>query len=305
MLASAAMSSMTRREWGTTMAGGLLAASAARLSGQTRSIVHGVRLGAQSYSFRDRPLAQVVEAMRTVGLSFCELWQGHVETGDAIGAVTGMPRAERRERLRTWRLGVPLAHFEAIRQQFTAAGVTLTAYNLSFVDDFTDEEIARGFEMARALGVEVITASSTLAVVPRVAAAAAGAKMRVAFHNHSNIRPNEFATPDNFATALAASPLMAVNLDIGHFTAANFDALDYLDRHHARIVSLHLKDRKRDQGPNLPFGEGDTPIAAVLQRLRDRQWDIPAHIEYEYKGGDTVAEVTRCYAFCRRALESK
>jgi sugar phosphate isomerase/epimerase len=86
--------------------------------------------------------------------------------------------------------------------------------------------------------------------------------------------------------------------------SANFDAVEYLDEHHDRIVSLHIKDRRRDQGPNVVFGEGDTPITAVLQRLRDRKWPIPAHIEYEYAGGDTVEEVKRCLEYCRKALTS-
>ena len=70
-------------------------------------------------------------------------------------------------------------------------------------------------------------------------------------------------------------------------------------------MSLHIKDRRRDQGPNVAFGEGDTPIVAVLQRLRDRKWDIPAQIEYEYRGEDTVAEVTKSLDYCRRALEGR
>ena len=45
-----------------------------------------------------------------------------------------------------------------------------------------------------------------------------------AMHGHSNISdPNEFATPDSFAAAMKMSKYFKVNLDIGHFTAANFD----------------------------------------------------------------------------------
>ena len=57
---------------------------------------------------------------------------------------------------------------------------------------------------------------------------------------------------------------------------------------------------------NLPFGQGDTPIVAVLQLLRDKGWKIPANIEYEYgkPGMDTVAEVKKCFAYCKKALES-
>lgn len=96
--------------------------------------------------------------------------------------------------------------------------------------------------------------------------------------------------------------MIRVNLDIGHFAAANHDALAFLRTHHDRIVSLHLKDRKRNDGPNVPIGEGDAPIVDVLHLLRDRKSTIPANIEYEYEGGDAVVEVRRCLEFCRRAL---
>jgi sugar phosphate isomerase/epimerase len=300
------MRHFTRREWGLAVAGGLVAAPLAGLRAQgQRSIVAGVRLGAQTYSFRDRALDQVPAAFKACGLSFCELWSGHVEAATAIGATRETPREERRELLRKWRLTVPMSHFEGIRRSFADAGVTLTSYDVPYQDNWSDEEIARSFEMAKALGVGVITSSAVVSVVPRVAPHAEKAKIKVSFHNHSNIRPNEFATPDDFAAAMKVSPMMGATLDIGHFTAANFDAVDYLSKHHDRINALHIKDRKRDQGANMPFGEGDTPIAAVLRLLRDRTWDIPAHIEYEYRGTDAVAEVTKSYDYCRKALETR
>lgn len=299
------MRALTRREWAGVVAAPFVAAPFARMAAQARSVVAGVRIGAQTYSFRDRPLAGVPPAFAAAGLSFAELWSGHVETGEAIGAAGGTPREPRRTRLRDWRLKVPPSHFAGIRRAFAGAGVTLTSYDVPYRDDWTDDEILRSFEMAAALGVEVITSSAVLSVVPRVAALATGKPVKVAFHNHSRIQPNEFATPDDFAAAMQASPQMGVTLDIGHFTAANFDAMGFLDEHHGRIHALHIKDRRRDQGPNLPFGQGDTPIAAVLRRLRDRRWDIPAHIEYEYRGSDAVAEVTACYDFCRKALETR
>ena len=49
-------------------------------------------------------------------------------------------------------------HFTAIRRKFDDAGIHLHAYNYSFNDGFSDEEIDRGFEMAKALGVGIITA---------------------------------------------------------------------------------------------------------------------------------------------------
>jgi sugar phosphate isomerase/epimerase len=268
------------------------------------SKIAGVRLGAQSYSFRDlrdRSIDGLVQAYVACGLSYCELWANQIETRETIAGATGLSQREAR---RKWRLDVPLDYFAGIRDKFVRAGVTLTAYNLSFANDWTDEEIARGFEMAKALGVNVITASSKVSTAAKVEPFAKKTGITVAFHNHSNISPDEFATPDDFAAALkGASDKLAINLDIGHFTAANFEALGYLDAHHDRIVSLHIKDRRKNQGPNVPFGEGDTPIVAVLQRLRDRKWDIPAHIEFEYRG-DPVEEVRKSFEYCKKALLS-
>ena len=286
------MQTFTRREWNALVLGGLVAAPLAAVARGLDSKIAGVRIGIQSYSFRDRPLDAAIAAIHDVGLSYCELWQDHVER-DRIGTV---PAAQRRDALRHWRLTAPLDVFRDVRRRFEAAGIRLTAYNISFTDDFTDEEIARAFDMAKALGVDVITSSSKTDVARRLDPFARKAGIRVGLHNHSNTQPGEVATAKDFADALAGvSDMIAINLDIGHFTAADGDALAFLDAHHDRIVSLHLKDRKRHQGDNVPWGDGDTPIVAVLHRLRDRGWNIPANIEYQYKGADPVADVRRCY----------
>lgn len=272
-----------------------LVKSSSLLGAKIESRVKGVRLGVQSYSFRDRGLDEAIEAMKTIGLGEVELWQGHIEPG----------RGQRvsREAVREWRLSTPMSLFEGVRKKFDDAGILLYAYNYSFREDFTDKEIERGFEMAKALDVKVLTASSNVTTARRIDPFAKKAKVRVGMHNHSRIHENEFATPGDFAKAMEGmSDYLCVNLDIGHFTAANFDAVDYLTKNAGKIVTLHLKDRKKDQGANVPFGEGDTPIKAVLNTLRTKKFNIPANIEYEYKGTDTVAEVKKCFEYCKAQI---
>jgi sugar phosphate isomerase/epimerase len=283
----------TRRDFGRAA---LAALPIARATARLDSRVNGVLIGAQSYSFRDRPLDRAIQAFVEVGLSECELSMGHMEPEEPRGA-------DGRAALRKWRLTVPIEEFRKARGKFDRAGIALSAYAYNMHDDFTDEEIARGFEMARALGVTTITTSATLSVTPRIAAQAEKYKITVGMHGHSNITdPNEFAKPESFEKAMKISPYIAVNLDIGHFWAAGYDPLGFIEQHHARIVTLHIKDRKKNQGKNMPFGEGDTPIRGVLQLLKQKKYKIPANIEYEYDGGDTVAEMRRCYEYCRRAL---
>lgn len=292
-------SDLTRRKFTRLAVGaGAGLAGAPVLTGHDRmtSKFSGVTVGAQSYSFRDRPLDEAIAAMKQIRIGSCELWSGHTEPLREL--------RKDREKLRAFRLETPLSHYEEIGESFHAAGIELNSFNYSFRDDFTDEEIARGFEMAKAMGAGALTASGTVSVAGRVNAHAQRYDMRVGMHNHSRIRENEYATPADFAAASKGNSHIAVNLDIGHFVAAGFDPVDYIKQHHAQIVALHIKDRKRDQGENTPFGEGDTPVREVLALLRDNNYDIPANIEYEYKGGDTVEEVQKCFNYCKRALAS-
>lgn len=289
----------TRREFGRLTVAAL--ALPRTLTGAAiDSKVGGVTLGVQTYSFRDLPRAEgrdlvdpIIEAMTACGLGDCELWSPHVE-----------PKGLAREALRAWRLETPLDHFRAVRKKFDAAGLSIYGYNYSFKPDYSDEEIDRGFEMTRALGASIITASTTLPVARRVVPFAEKHNMVVAMHNHSNVAdPNEFATPESFAAALKMSRYFKINLDIGHFTAANLDAVAYLREHHADITNIHVKDRKKNQGENTPWGQGDTPIREVLQLVKKGGWPIRGHLEYEYRGtGTPVDEVKKCYEYARQAL---
>lgn len=276
------------------------------------STKNGVRIGAQSYSFRTLDMDGMIAAFKECGIGVGEFWSGHFESQAPI--TNPQPRTGRdgrqlpprpsREDLRNWRLGVDLSLFEEAGRRLHENGVDVYAYNYSFRDDFTDAEIDRGFEMARALGARCITASSNVETAKRIDPFARRHQMRVGMHNHSRIEDNEFATPESFERARAGtSDFIAINLDIGHFVAAGFDPLAFIRSHYDDILTLHIKDRKTNQGPNTEFGEGDTPIVETLQLIREERYPIPCNIEYEYRGElGAAAEVKKCLAYCKNAL---
>jgi sugar phosphate isomerase/epimerase len=308
---------------------------------QINSTINGVRMGLQSacFTFSGMGIDDIIRTMVSVGLAEIDVMSEHVEaylgapgiqlpgTGrqgpwtrppappPAQGAASGArgegaaaPGGRRgggpgrgmdpavREALRKWRLDVNLDRYRGVAEKFKSAGLTFFAYNLSFNDSYTDEEIEKGLAMAKALGTRIITASSPLTVLPRVAPLAEKHDVIVALHNHMN-------GPEDFATAMALSKNMWINLDVGHFFASGHDPIAYMKAHHKRITNIHVKDRQKDHGREMPFGQGDTPLKEVLQLVRSEKYDFPVCIEYVGPDGPAV-ELQRCFDYCKAALKS-
>src|SRR4051794_19887219 len=184
----------SRRDFGKAA---LAALPASRLLGQK---VDGVQLGICTYSFRSMPrtgpdaVDDVIKAMKECGGTICELFSPQLEpenpmmSGANRGPQTSRPRQDSpeakkyREDVRNWRLNTPAEHFRAIRKKFDDAGIEIYAYTLNFRDDFTDAELDKCFEQAKALRATTIASSTQLTVAPRLASFAAKHKIYVALH---------------------------------------------------------------------------------------------------------------------------
>lgn len=256
------------------------------------SCFSGVSIGTITYSFRSLPQSaeKVLSYCVQAGISTIELMGDTVEKyADAAG---------KEENAR-------LAKVAELRKMYNDAGVQI---HIVKYGDIGGAKVpsARNeyyFKVAKALGAMGITRELDEAAGKRVAPLADKYQIYVGFHNHTQIRPDTYD-----GSILSYSKYLAINLDVGHFVAANpDDPLPIIEKWHDRIISLHMKDRTRkaNGAKNLPWGQGDTPIAKVLQLLRDKHYTFPVEIELEYavpKGSDAVKEVARCLQFCKKAL---
>ena len=309
----------SRREFGKMMLAGLpLSMALAKINSKFR----GVQIGTITYSFRSMPANEIIPAMVKLSLSEAELMSNHCEAiagapqptgGGQRGGGRGQMSSEQQEAqrqqqeaLRKWRMATSPETFKSVKKKFNDAGIDVQILCFNQRVTATDDEIEYAFQMAKALGVRAISSSSTVSFAKRVAPFADKHKIMWGGHGHSNVTdPEEFATPQSFATIMSFSKYIGVNLDIGHFTAANFDAVAYVKEHHARITNLHLKDRKKNQGPNVPWGQGDTPIKEVLQLMAKEKYTFPANIEFEYQipeGSDLLTEMSKCVQYCKNTL---
>ena len=270
------------------------------------SLVNGVQLGLQPFCYHDLPntpenRGELIRRMVKNNINVVELHAPWVEprfTGP------GIDPEEARKKAREWRLQAPKEFYQKVKREFDDAGITIFTYWVGFNSTYTDGEVDATFEGAKALGCKGIVGSYGLAQSQRLAPFPGRHGMFLGLHNHDNVSdPDAYSNEASFAKGLAISPDFKATLDVRHFVAGNGDCLAFLEKYHDRTSSVHLGDRRRDNGHSTPFGEGDAPIIEVLRMIKDNHWPVVALLEFEHgtlrSGTDEVQVVME---YCRKAL---
>jgi sugar phosphate isomerase/epimerase len=204
------------------------------------------------------------------------------------------------EETRKWRSGVSLDRVKEFRRKFDDAGIGLQIIKWDGIFAMADDEVDYCFQVSKALGASGLSTEISIEDTRRVGQFADKHKMPIGYHGHAT------TSAADFETVLSYAKYNAVNLDLGHYTAGQGESpVPFIKKHHDRITHVHVKDRKRDNGPNVPFGQGDTPIKEVLQLMRGNKWRFQAIIEFEYpvpEGSDLNTELARCMQYCKECL---
>jgi sugar phosphate isomerase/epimerase len=319
---------ITRRDVGRIALGA--GAAAGLMAAKPNSNFGGVQIGAITYSFRTLPgsAEQILKYCLDCGISGIELMSAAAESyagapagprapgGGGRAQLTPEQKAAQQkaaEELKRWRLSVSMDKYKAFRKMYESAGVKIYAFKLPPTLAMSDQEYEYIWNVGATLGASHITMELPTEdrLLQRVADYAAKRKLRIAFHTHGQ------GGSSGFDKVLAASKYTALNFDVGHYYGVNGQSpLPLVEKYHDRIASLHLKDRKgpssaagnsgpRGGGPNMPWGQGETPLKEILQSMKKRKYKFPASIEYEYdtpEGSDVLAEMKKCVEYCRKAL---
>jgi len=248
---------------------------------------NGVQIGAITYSYRSMPgtAEDILQYAIKCGVSSVELMGGPVEQFAGAQSLAA------------------LSTLITLRKMYNNAGVNIHIVKFGNIGEswMSDEQIDYYFKVAKALGARGITREISEDAAKRLGPIADKHKIMIGFHNHTEITPTTYD-----GSILYYGKYLGINLDIGHYVAGtNRSPIEIIEKHHDRILSLHLKDRKVNNGANMPFGQGDTPVALVLQYMKRHKLTFPADIELEYgipQGSDAVKEVTKCVRFCQQAL---
>jgi sugar phosphate isomerase/epimerase len=272
-------------------------------SAKASSVINGVKIGViVPYAFRrmhGNTVEELLDAINESGISLVEMQIPPVES------YLGAPPRDEREELSRWREMADMNGFEELRRMYNDSGVEFYGFKEAITHDMSDAECDYLFNATKALGAWQLTMELPRndddgTLTNRIGRLAARHRVLVAYHNHTQANFNFWDR------AIWQSEYNGLNLDIGHYVAGtNESPIPLIERHWDRIGSLHLKDRKVNNGDNMPWGEGDTPIVEVLQLMRDRNAEFVATIELEYPvpdGSNAMQEINKCLEYCRRAL---
>jgi sugar phosphate isomerase/epimerase len=262
----------------------------------------GVQVGAITYSYRSMPdqsLPAILNYVVQSGLSSIELM------GSPVEQYAGIPQVKDVQVLRQWRTSVSMDKFKEIRKMFKAKGIKIDILKLGN-PAWSDEEIDYAFNVCKVLGARGITMEVSEEAAKRMAPFAEKHKSWVILHNHGQPANPEFS----FDKILAYGPRLMLNFDAGHyFGYTGLNPNEVIERLHGRIASIHIKDKTGpkavEPNKNQPFGQGQTPVAEILQLVQKNKWPITCDIELEYAvpdGSDAVKEVAKCVDYCRAAL---
>jgi sugar phosphate isomerase/epimerase len=294
----------TRREIGKFALLAPLSALAPRglyAAAKPNSKFAGVQLGMNvPYNFggRDMDPDELLQRCLQLNVSALELRSQPVET--FLGSPAAGGKQASAEVLRKWRATVSMDRVKDFRRKYEEAGVQIDIVKYDGIYNMSDAEVDYCFNLAKALGAQALSTEIAEEGPKRIGQFADKHKMKVGYHGHGATKP------EHWETAFSYSKYNWANLDLGHFLAGNDTSpIPFLKKYHDRITHLHVKDRKLKDGPNMPFGEGDTPIKEALHLLRDNKWPIDAVIEFEYPvpaGSDRMKELARCMQYCKDAL---
>jgi sugar phosphate isomerase/epimerase len=219
---------------------------------------------------------------------------------------------EARKKLADWRAAASPATWAAVKKKFNGAGIEIGILCANMNITMADDDIDYAFKMAQGIGAKAISTSTTVAMSKRLAAFGEKYQMRIGYHCHDAVTdPNQVATPESFEAVFSYGKWNWANMDIGHYTAGGNDPVAFIEKYHDRITNLHVKDMKRmtpDDRREIytQFGEGDTNMKGVMDLLKRGKYGFPANIEMEAplvpQGGDPVAEMKKCFAYCKALL---
>jgi sugar phosphate isomerase/epimerase len=195
------------------------------------------RLGAHTYAYRDEPLEGALERISELGFSAVEVWIGHATNGPAH-----------------------------VVRTLESASLRAVAVGAGGFYDESASSAPRSFELAHAVGAEIVVACVSPLALPRVSRLLP-ADLTLCIENHWD---QPARRPGAVRGLLESTPdgRVAACLDTGHAVLAGIPAERFALELGSSLAHIHLKDARRPPIRDLVLGP------RLRKRLRPRPQPI-------------------------------
>jgi len=242
----------------------------------------GWHLAVQAYSFRKFTFFEAVDLTAALGVRSIEAYPGQAVSPEHREQKVGP--------------GLSAELRQAVREKLEAAGVRLVNYGV--VGLGADEAAGRQvFEFAREMGIETIVSEPPAEAMDVVEKLADEYGINVAIHNHPT--PSRYWDPKRVLAACEGrSRRLGACADTGHWMRSEVQPVEGLKLLEGRIVSLHLKDLDRfgKGAHDVPWGEGQGDVGAMLVELKRQGFRGVISMEYESNPSDPAPDMAKCVA---------
>lgn len=251
--------------------------------------VNGFAIGCQAYTFNRFSAFEAIEKTAAAGAKVIEFYPGQ--------------KLSQEEPETKWDHNASPETIAKVKAKLAEHGVIAVAYGVVRLS--TEEaECRQVFDFAKTMGIRVINTESVDALdtfEPLVKEY----DIKVGFHNHPKKEndPSYKIWDPNYVLEVIKDrdPRIGACADTGHWMRSGLNPVEVLKLLDGRIVSSHLKDLNgfERKAHDMPYGQGEANMQAILAEFKRQGFDGPMSVEYEYNWENSLPEVTECINFVR------
>lgn len=228
----------------------------------------GLKVGVATYTLRDLPIAQAIQGVKRVGLTYVSIKnvKNHIDLSHTTG--------ERKERAKMFR---------------DAGLIPLSVGNVSMKTGEAD--IRKAFEYARDIGVPTIVCAPSIDSIPILDKMVKEFDIKLAIHNHGPEDKGFFPSPYDVMRAVEKfDKRIGLCIDVGHTARAGVDPADSILKCQERLYDVHMKDISAMGDKNTPIeaGRGILDSKSILAALLKIKFQGLVGFEYEKDGKDPI-----------------
>jgi sugar phosphate isomerase/epimerase len=272
---------------GGAVLAGVLAARSGR-AGEPADDFAGLRVGVQSYTFREFPVEQALKQTHDLGLSWIELYPKH--------APARSTESQRKALLKLCR-------------EYKVMPVAFGVYKFT-----KDHEANRKvFDYGKVMGMTVFTADPDPDSFDSLERLVKEYQIAIAIHPHGPVgkppKLHRWYRAEKIMEAVKdRDPLIGACLDTGHLIRAatlgeQLDPVQQIQVMGQRNHAIHLKDNDNARDVNVILGQGVLDVPGVLKALKNAGFKGCVAIEYEANPNNPAGDVRACLDVIRQAAK--